>query len=420
MIRRILSGSVLVSAAALTAVGLPGIPAAGAPTPTVVVSRTGIPEPLVFTTDSTSCATSSQATATHVDGPGKPPLGTGSLRVTLDRKSAADLHEAPTGMMLADLTNFSLSSYLPKKSSATAQAVVVSTAVNADGDYYRITLALPTQHSAWSTTDVFASSSLAWQFIDPTSGVLDSGTSSYADFASAHPAGLSTVGIDFSNCGTGKQKIAVDDLTLGFDGTATSYDFEALIVPTLTNHASDTSIKAGHVLTLSTHLTTGKNPLGDQHVALLSRPAGASAYSQLLTVKTNAKGHASATQQPAVTTRYRWHFTGNATYASASSPTRAIDVATKVTMHLAHAKVSAGTPIDASGTVTPTVKGAKVVLWRKTTKGKAKIGHGKEYGDGTYSIAENLSVGHYTVWTTVKADKTNTRGHSHHKDFTVH
>jgi hypothetical protein len=414
MFRRALIGSIAATAALL-------VPTAANATVTVttVVSRVGLPSPLVFGTDATTCATSSVATTSHIKGPATPPAGTGSLQVSLNASSAAGLTEAPVSKKLVDLTQFSFFSYLPAASTQTNQVTILSQPVNPAGDYYQLTLPLPSNVAAWMPTDAITST-LSWALIDPTTGVVDSGTSTYSAFAAVHSVDLQTIGISAENCGATATKLDLDDLTIGFDDAATTYDFEPLIHTSIAAKVAHHAVVAGHAVTPTATLKTAKTGFASQPVSLYQEPAGAKAYSKVATVTTDAKGVATPpVQHPTVTTSYKWRFVGDATYASTSSAAIKVKVARKLTLHLEKATVSAGTPLDASGTLSPQHAGTTVKLWRKDGKKKVKLAVGSVHGDGTYSIATNLPAGSYLVFTTVKKDKTNTAGRSPKRRFTV-
>ena len=77
-------------------------------------------------------------------------------------------------------------------------------------------------------------------------------------------------------------------------------------------------------------------------------------------------------------------------------------------------------PLDASGTLSPKHAGTIVKLWERHGKStRLLIAKGTVHHDGSYSIARNLPVGHYRVFTTVVATKTNTAGKSPTRSFVV-
>jgi hypothetical protein len=417
MLRRTLIGSLVVTGTLLAP------SAAHAVTPTTVVSRVGLPSPLTFSTASSgTCATSSAASLSHIKGPKKPPLGKGSLHLNVHAHSAAAVSESPTSKKLPDLTQMSLSSYLPQASSATDQVMIISLPTNASNDYYQVTLALPATAKTWAASDVFGASTLiSWQFIDPSTGVLDSGSSSYGDFSSVHSTvGLKSVGISSINCGGSKQTLDIDALTIGFNDIATTYNFEAAVATRLIHATSAKTIVAGNAVKPRVKLTAGGHPFAGQPVALFQKPAGAKHFAKATTVKTNAKGVATVRRKPKVTTSYQWRFAGSSTFHPASSKIRIVQVSRGLTLRLEKAAVRSGVPLDASGTLTPKHAGTIVRLWeRHGKKTRVLIAKGTVHHDGTYSIARNLPVGHYRIFTSVPATKTNAAGKSATRSFVV-
>jgi hypothetical protein len=394
-------------------------------TSTTVVSRVGVPSPLAFSTAGTaSCATASAATVKHVKGPKKPPLGKGSLRLSLHPNSTAAVSEAPSGENLTDLTQMSLSSYKTAASAAVDQVLIISAPTSPSDDYYQVTLALPTTEKTWAATDVLGNGTLVTaKLIDPSDGsVVTTDNTSYQAFASGHPAlGLQSVGIDSTNCTNSTHVLDIDALTIGFSDTATTYDFEAAVGTKLVGRISAASIVAGKTVTPRATLSAGGHPFAGQPVTLYQKPIRAKHFNKVKTVTTNAKGVAKASRKPRISTAYQWRFGGSATYQAAVSATHKVAVARRLTLRLEQAKVRSGVPLDGSGTLSPKHPGAIVKLWERKRHGKVRalIAKGAVHHDGSYSIARNLPVGSYKIFATVAATKTNTSGKSPTRSFVV-
>jgi hypothetical protein len=419
MRRRTLGGSIVVAAALLA----PAVAHAVAPTITIVVSRNGIPSPLLITALSSAC-TSPTATSSfaHVKGPATPPEGSGSLEFELSAKTEQELYAAPTGEGLQDLTQLSLWTYKPAASPVTLTVKLLTVPeTTGDDNHYLLTLGLPSTPAQWAKTDV-VTGQVAWQYIDGVNGdVESSGVSDFSDFRAAHPTTeIDRIGVFAENCANSAENINLDDLTIGYGNVATDYDFEAIAASNLHAVLSASTITAGRSVTPSATLNSDGAGLSEEPVTLSKRVAGSSAFTPVGDYITNASGVVKAPKQhPTVTTAYRWTFNGGADFAAASSKPLTARVAGKVSLVLAKPTVAQGKPIVATGTITPIHAGLKLTLWRGNAKHRIKLAHAVERANGSYSIVKVLPRGHYALFVTAAKDATNTAGKSVSRTVTV-
>jgi hypothetical protein len=422
--RRTLLGS-LVAAAVLL------IPTTASAASSTVVSRVGIPSPFAFNTDANSCGTGPfTASAKHVHGPATPPLGSGSLRLTVGKKSAADLTASVSGDQMTDLHALSVSSYVPTGSASMSKNVVISTQP-VSSTYYQGATALPGAVKEWTPLDLLNNSvNFTWTFYDhgtPSSA----GSSSYSTFAGAHASLLlDTIGISATNCGTAAQSFNVDDLTLGLKTTTTTYNFETSVATQLVGHISKRLIGYHKAVTPTAKLTAGSNGLGGKSVSLWQKPAGSKKYHKIGTLVTSANGALTGpVQHPRVNTAYQWRYAGDtATHSPATSKPNHVAVRSKIGLALERKSVANGQPVAGGGAVTPRHAHLKITLWARKVTGSGKhqsigtpvkVANTKLRRDGTYTISGKLATGHYKVYTSSAADSRNAAGHSKSRNFTV-
>lgn len=405
--------TVTVSMAAATAsVGV------GSASSTTVVSRKGLPNSFtladVDSAPDTCSDTAGTASFAHVIGPAKPPLGRGSL--ALNFTAGAELTGAFSAAE-ADLTTFTVSSL---GSPTAAHALILADEPNGGG--WELTSALPAG-SGWSRTDVLSDPNMLWWFrTSSASAWSPHGQGTYSDFVTSDPGvTLTGIAITGDTCSTTQQSLNIDDLRVGINSATTVYDFEVpLASDTLTGHFSRTSTISGAPVTSTATLASSGHPVANAPVTLWGRAANATAYSAIATVNTNSSGVAtSPVQHPSVTTAYRWTFTSDGQYAPATSVATTVTVAQKLTLRLARSTVPRGTAVVATGALTPTRRGASVLLWRKTTHGRVNVSAATVRRDSTYKIRATLRPGTYQLFVTVAKDAFNASGTSPLRKVTV-
>ena len=395
-----------------------------------VVSRIGLPSPLVLTATAPTCTnnTSPVATVVHVKSAATPPLGTGDLELAVAPNSTGTLSNPLPGLTQNQLTTFSLETYQPASAPASNTAEIV-VGQGSGGNTYVLSDTLPAT-TAWSTANLMTDT-LDWYLVDvdgehgPPS---DSGT--YAQFMTAHPVGPDgvgdLVGVDVvsENCGgNNTEDLDIDDLQLGTTADSagvTTYDFEAPLPATLTAKESTKDIVDGSSFTPSVSLTTKGQPLADETVSLYDKKSGSS-YHKVLTATTSKKGIATgAKQHPTASTTYEWRWPGDDTsYAPITTKPAVEKVASEITLSLATTRVKKGEQVEGEGDVAPTHTGAKVTLRRISGHKETTIGTGKASHNGSYDIHGVVPKGNWQIVATTAATATNAAGTSAPRHLSV-
>jgi hypothetical protein len=395
-----------------------------------VVSNFGLPSRLSFAAGGAGICgggAQSEATTRHIVGPGTPPLGTGSLAVSLGARSSADLTYQLPSDTAADLTALSAAVYGYAPASGGPMQIQLSIyepITDSPGSTYRLFDRLGQGSAAFGANNILADPNLVW-FRDDSGGTeTQLGTGSYSGFLAnptviAHPATLDYLDFFFDNCGnTGPNEIAMDNLTLGVQHNNTTYDFEPPSPTTLTSHLP-VRLVAGHRFAPSVTVAVPTITTSNFPVALWAK-TGHTAYREVATTTTDSAGVATApAQKPSVTTTYQWRFAADDTYAAGVSRPVTVKVAPRLTLFFVKRAVAAGRPVQASGTASLRHAGSAVTLWRTKHHKMIKLARGTERHGGFYSITKVLAPGDYRLFVTVAKDGTNARGISPTRSVTV-
>jgi hypothetical protein len=428
MTRRLLAGALIVAATAVVPVA-----AHADTTKTVTVTSTvGFPSGWGTVPQVDFCPEhETQAdTETHITGPGAPPLGKGSLEVTVPANAGVLLTESLPSSSPSELSSALLHSYAyPISGSDTAMTATADIILTIDDShYYDLSAPLPSTTSTWEPLNVLTSNLnwAQWTAGDLTGTTIGSGT--YADFlAGDHPATLSSYEIGFLNCGATTQRYAVDDITTGIDAagtdTLTALNFEATPPTVLTAHFSDSSITKGRSVTPSVTATVAGDGTEDGIAVVLSaKPAGATGYHKVATETTNSHGTATAPpQRPTTNTTYRWTYaplSGSEIVAGQSTPA-IVRVAPRVTIAVPTHPVGAHKSVKVTGVASPKHGGAVVELWRTNGRHPKKLAHGVERSSGKFKLSRRVPAGVYHLYVTVAKTSTNAAGRSSRHKVTV-
>jgi hypothetical protein len=223
--------------------------------------------------------------------------------------------------------------------------------------------------------------------------------------------------------GSGQLQLAVNDAAYGDNsGTFTA----SVTAPTpgqaatsLTMTVSATTITATHTLTLRTRLTRSGAALPNATVALLARPAGATAFKQVTTATTNSSGAASASQRPMHTTAYEWFFAGDKNSAATTSAIKSVSVRTEVTIHVFDPTLGSGQPLVVWGLTRPNKHGMTIRVYRHTSAGNTKLGTATVRRDGTWGFSKRVHSGSATVFARIPAGGGNVAGTSSRLSFSA-
>jgi len=434
----VLRRTIVCSIVAAVAVITPVLASADTSHDVTVVSGLSLPAGWEFSTTPSFCEIQGTVDPTAIGGtgPATPPLGTGSLVVTVPPGEVADLIYTFPADDDHDLAGVSLHSYQFPVTDADTPLIAAAHVYLSQGanGYYDLSEPLASGQS-WSSLDLFADStwtSGTQPFGQPPETAVGVGSGSYTQFLSASSAAtLGELDVDFNNCnGTTTQKYAIDAVRTGLTTgttphattTNTTVDFEARPPTVLTPHVSASTITAGNKVTPSVTVSVkSQTDNSGFDVTLSEKTAGSSTYRKVATRTTNSAGVATAPAQKLTrTTSYRWTYVPLefSIYAAGTSKTVTVTVAPKVTLHLAKTVIGKHGSLHASGVVTPTSGPAKVTLQAKRS-GRTVTATGRERANGSYSITKRLPAGRYRVDVHVGKDATNGAATSQHVTVVV-
>jgi hypothetical protein len=136
---------------------------------------------------------------------------------------------------------------------------------------------------------------------------------------------------------------------------------------TLYSGAPVTTIDEGASFTAAATLVDADTnfALAGQLVTLADKPAGASTFTPIRSVTTDASGQVAALVKPTSNTTYRWEYAGdNGLYRAVTSANQAVQVAVVVSAHATKTTVRHRKKLKIWGTLNPPESGARVVLER--------------------------------------------------------
>jgi hypothetical protein len=433
MLRRTIIGSLVVAAALIT----PVLASADTTHDVTVVSALNLPSGWGLSTTSTFCGSSDtvDSTGVGVTGPAKPPLGTGSLSISVPSGEVADLIYTFPADVDSALTATTLYWYpFPVTGADTPITATAHLYLHQGAShYYDLSGSLVDFASTWQSINLWGLST--WNagtgaFGSPPETPVAAGNGSYPQFLlAASAATLGELDIDLNNCeGKLAQKYAIDSVLTGITtGTSphttttnTTVNFEARPPTVLTPHVSASTITAGHTVTPSVTASVKSQADNSGHdVTLSEKTAGSSTYKKVVTRTTDKAGDATAPAQKLTrTTTYRWTYVPlpGSIFAAGTSKTVTVTVAPKVTLHLAKTVIGKHGSLHASGLVKPSSGPATITL-RAKKSGHTITATGHESAKGSYTITKHLPAGRYRVSVRVGKDATNGAGTS--KQVTV-
>jgi hypothetical protein len=350
-----------------------------------------------------------------VDGPGTPPLGTGSLQ--LSTGSNGD-----TGVALFDQSylNYYFDTdfdpvipfpvvYNPAAlflkfgyhDTATDLPVKVMITLWRGASPINFEKALPTG-AAWQTFDI-ATDELLEVGGDGTT------TKTLADWAQPGDSLFSVfVGADYNATNDNPNKsFNVDDLTYGFGVSLglpsphppARFDFENGGGPTLTPSPA-TTIKAGKSTKLTVNVNDGADVSG-AHMQLLAKPYGASGFTKIATADTDADGNAKATVAPLHNTLYRWRYMGTDTAPEnpgVDAANRLIGVKEAVSVEMNDPDLTTSQKVKLHGVTLPVKANTKLTVFRIKSGQQHKFGEVTTGKNGTYAFTHDaVSKGTYRL-----------------------
>jgi subtilisin family serine protease len=155
---------------------------------------------------------------------------------------------------------------------------------------------------------------------------------------------------------------------------------------------SSTTIAYGSGVEIAGRVSTAASP-ADGMVALLHRPAGASAWSTIAEQPTDGTGAVLFTREPQHNADYRLRFDGTSEQAPSLSGVVTIGVRPVVTARTPKPVLLAGRTAVVAGTVQPEQRGLDVVLQRKTANGWRQVALGVTGKAGRFRLTVPARVG---------------------------
>ncbi|HET7531121.1 MAG TPA: hypothetical protein VFJ98_09210 [Mycobacteriales bacterium] len=397
--------------AVLLALPLSLVAAAPAQAATVTVSHAGIPNPLYADPFDNCSSGGNDGTTAHVVGPGTPPRGVGSLRLSVPADQYIEFGRVWNGAGPDEATHAAMSIFVP--STAGSHAIFGAWALQGTTAHEMyISLA---HNGAWTSYNLMDGNQHTTHDLDISSGNAASNESAmtWTQWVGLYAATADTtyLFIAVDTCGrTNGASVYTDSVRLGRTGDSTDTIFD--MEPSLTATVSRSKIVAGDAVTLRATLYGPSGPRPSQLVALWARRAGADSFSRLTEVLTNDNGVASFTHHPSVNTTYEWRFAGDGTTPATASQRRAVKVARKLTLKVADTSLGVDQKLKARGATTPVGKGLTVKLWKKRSGADLLIAKTTTASDGTWHVSKDLAKGRYDLYATVAATTRNLAGKS--------
>jgi hypothetical protein len=385
--------------------------AAPAQAATVTVSHAGIPTPLYAEPFDNCQSGGSDGTAAHVFGPGTPPRGLGSLRLSVPADQYIEFGRSWNGAGPDEATHAAMSVYVP--TTPASHAIFGAWALQGT-TAHEMYITLP-HNGVWTSYNLMDGQQHATHDLDTSNGnaVSNESQMTWSQWAGLYGGTADTTYLFLAvdTCGRSNgASVYADSVHLGWsvDGTDTVFDMEPSLVAT----ASRSTIVAGDGVTLRATLYGPAGPRASQLVSLWARRAGTATFSRLTETLTNDSGVASFTHHPSVTTTYEWRFAGDGTTPASTSARKSVGVARELTLRVADATLAADQKLKARGATTPVGNGLTVKLWKKRSGADLLLAKTTTASDGTWHIRKDLAKGKYDIYATVAATSKNLAGRS--------
>ncbi|GAC1379590.1 MAG: hypothetical protein NVSMB48_03540 [Marmoricola sp.] len=376
------------------------VPAADAVT-SPVVSYKGLPSGWDGASINCSAMTEGSPTVSHVTGPGTPPLGSGSLKIS--ESNSSTILELPflTSPALSSLTAFDAGVYEPATGGLTPTIDIGVT----QGSTHYLLVAPGSGTGAWQTIDT-TTATMGWVNADTDTAV---GSGTLAQFETAYPGALlgALLVVPGASCRTGS--FSLDAFHYNVNGTESTTDFEAPYADSFVNHTSSRSVLTGTPVTLSATLSSTAQPFSTgQTVQLWAKSATSSTYKLLKTLTTDpTTGAVSYRVGPSSSTSYQWRYpasnAGN-NYAPVNSSVTTIVTRQRVAITSKPTTTSYRGYATIKGRLTPAKSGVVVRLVREVSGRRIVVASARSTTGGYFTLkAPMLARGTYTYVVTASA-----------------
>ncbi|MBU2667452.1 hypothetical protein KOI35_28465 [Actinoplanes bogorensis] len=141
----------------------------------------------------------------------------------------------------------------------------------------------------------------------------------------------------------------------------------------------------------------GLGPVAGTEAALEQKPAGATTWTRVTTVKTNRDGWWHHTVNPTVNTQYRVVYAGGDKMWAATSAIATITVRYAVTVTPSTTSTTVNTPVTFKGTIRPATPGVVAYLQRLTNGEWVTIQSTTQTAGGAYSISRGFPRGTWSL-----------------------
>jgi hypothetical protein len=413
---------------ALTTIGLLGLqgtPAAIADTTIIIRSQAQVPENSTWGLVSMPCDADDfvdwppSYTSSISPGPETAPLGTRSWTAAASSPDPYAVGPYQYVSSISGVTTQQIQVYPVDPGTFRGAAYAM---VSVDSTHYWFGSAdnlTVTSNGSWHTVQVPADESYEWRLVEigPTltrtiqnsfTGPIDSLVE--AKFGGQDPGGFVGVGFGCHESESDAEgDVYFDDARIGSGADVTTYDFEGQGSLTLMS-ANKVSITAGKSVMLSGELSVGDGGETPDPVnlTLQSKQWGSTHWHKVAKASQTGDEDATYRVKPTRQTSYRWTWPGN-DHADGST-----SLVQKITVHSAvkargPRKVTKGSMVKVTGSVTPGKRGQKVTLWR----GRHRLDRATVAKDGRFTLQTKATrKGDLTLVVEVGKSKGNLAGRS--------
>jgi hypothetical protein len=358
-----------------------------------VVLRSGLPTDWNTVSGDCTVSTDGGGNFAHVNGPGTPPLGTGSLRMTAPAQEVVGFYR-PEAVAASALQDFAFGY---DQVSGDAAPPTGQLFLDEDGNQQtaeRVMYFGGAAGAGWHNATLANDPLVSY---DMTATTPQAENTTWSAYRSAHTSAQVIQALVMAGCGTNTTVANIDALRWSTTSATTTYDFEAPPAATLKGSLSATAINLGQAVSIKGTMTSNGAPLAGQQVELWKKAWNQSTFTKLTTVTTSSTGAFSSTQKPIGRTTYQWRLPTGSLYSAPAVTAGTVAVRATMTIHVQDTTVTRSQTIYVWGLTQTKLAGTTVPLMR--TGSTTALATARVQSDGTYALTKRITTaGSYTLY----------------------